>query len=207
MEALIRLVAGLGNPGSDYQGHRHNAGADFVCSLACRAGVELLSRTRFHSRMVNLPESRVRLMVPTTYMNESGIAVSAVLGYYRLLPETLLVVHDELDLPPGEVRIKKGGGTGGHRGLKDIVSHLGGRADFWRLRIGVGHPRENPRMSGTRVDKYLLSRASEEEQACIDAASSAALDSFDQLLAGDSASVMNRLHRRSFACTKAFEQE
>lgn len=194
----IKLVAGLGNPGTRYQHTRHNIGAELVHLLAKEKQLELRQCARFHGQTAALtgPEHKVHLLVPSTYMNESGISIQALLRYYRLPPEAMLVVYDELDLSPGAVKLKYGGGTAGHRGLGSIVQHLGGFSDFWRLRIGVGHPRRHPRLQNMNVKDYLLKPASKEEQAHLDAAVQAAIEQSDRLLTGQWREVMNCLHSR-----------
>ena len=140
----IRLIVGLGNPGTQYQGTRHNAGADFVEALARHAGGSLQSDSKFHGLVgrVTLSDHDLRLLVPTTFMNRSGKSVAAASQFYKIPPGEILVAHDELDIPAGSARFKRGGGHGGHNGLRDIVPALGNNAEFYRLRIGIGHPGE-----------------------------------------------------------------
>ena len=137
----MRLVAGLGNPGRKYQATRHNAGFWWVERLADIAGVALRVEYRFFGRVGRLapPHGDAWLLLPETFMNHSGRAVAALASFYRIAPEDILVVHDELDLAPGTAKLKKGGGAGGHNGVSDIAAQLGSK-DFWRLRIGIGHP-------------------------------------------------------------------
>ncbi|MCZ7600171.1 MAG: aminoacyl-tRNA hydrolase [Gammaproteobacteria bacterium] len=187
----IRLVAGLGNPGAEYRETRHNAGAWFVEALARRFGVVLREEPRFlglHGRASRNGDN-VSLLVPTCFMNLSGQSLAACARFYRIAPGEMLVVHDEIDLDPGTVRLKTGGGHGGHNGLRDIVSHLG--SDFHRLRIGVGHPG-----SAERVVPWVLSRANAEDMRRIGEAIERALDSIDDVLAGDFARAMNVLHQK-----------
>jgi len=143
--AKIRLVVGLGNPGSEYEGTRHNAGAFFVHELARQAGQPLSAESKFfgYTARVTFAGSDLRLLVPSTFMNRSGKSVAAMANFYRITPEEILIAHDELDIPPGQARFKQGGGHGGHNGLRDIDRHIG--QDYWRIRIGIGRP-DNPAM-------------------------------------------------------------
>lgn len=160
----IRLIVGLGNPGPEYEQTRHNAGFWFVDNLAHRVNAPALkkeSRFQAMAARVRIAGQDIWLMEPQTFMNLSGRAVGALARFYRIPVEEILVVHDELDIAPGVARLKKGGSTGGHRGLNDIVSAMGSQ-DFWRLRLGIGHPRTtNPKMA---VIDYVLQRPGNEEQ-------------------------------------------
>ncbi len=170
MRAGIRLVVGLGNPGREYADTRHNAGFWFCERLARRLGVSLAVESRFHGLAGHVRPQGVWLLLPQTFMNRSGQAVGALARFHRIAPAEILVVHDELDIPPGQLRLKFGGGLGGHNGLKDLSAHLGTQ-DYWRLRVGIGHP-------GDRNDvvNYVLKPPRKEEQAEIDAALERALD-------------------------------
>ncbi|MFV0276770.1 MAG: aminoacyl-tRNA hydrolase [Parahaliea sp.] len=196
MSANIQLIAGLGNPGSDYRGTRHNAGADFVEALARAGGANLLSEARFSglTARINFAGHDLRLLIPTTFMNRSGQAVAAMAGFYKIPPEALLVAHDELDIPAGQARLKQGGGHGGHNGLRDIVPALGNNRDFHRLRIGIGHPGHAARVTG-----HVLGKPSADDRARIDASIDEAIATLPLLLAGDSTRAMTRLH--SFKAT------
>jgi PTH1 family peptidyl-tRNA hydrolase len=138
----IQLIVGLGNPGAQYAGTRHNAGADFVVELARQAGAILKKDSKYHGEVAECLFSghKLRLLVPDTFMNRSGKAVAALANFYKMTPEQMLIAHDELDIPPGSARFKFGGGHGGHNGLRDIIPALGNSRDFHRLRIGIGHP-------------------------------------------------------------------
>lgn len=186
----IRLIAGLGNPGREYEATRHNAGFWWVDRLAAGKGVALCPEKKFHglSARLNLAGRELWLLEPQVFMNRSGQAVAALAHFYKIAPQEILVAHDELDLPPGTVRLKQGGGHGGHNGLKDIAAHLGA-ADFWRLRLGIGHP-------GNRdeVVNYVLNPPSREEQVLIDATLDKGLGVLPQLLAGDMQAAMLKLH-------------
>ncbi len=191
MSAAIALIVGLGNPGAAYQGTRHNAGAEFVEHLARRQGASLSRESRFsgNTARIAIDGHDVRLLVPDTFMNRSGLSVGAMAGFFKLQPQQLLVAHDELDLAPGVARFKRGGGHGGHNGLRDIVRALGNATDFFRLRIGIGHPG-----SADRVSPYVLGRAPAGERELGAAAMEAAADALPLLLAGDQAKAMTQLH-------------
>lgn len=189
----VRLLVGLGNPGSKYAGTRHNAGFWFVDAVVARYHADLRKSARFFGESAEITAGRttLRVLKPTTYMNESGRAVAAAVRFYRLPIETVLIAHDEIDLPPGAVRLKRGGGHGGHNGLRDIIPALGS-PDFARLRIGVGHPGDKDAVIG-----YVLNRASAEEKARIDEALERALEQFELIVTGDMQRAMNELHRKS----------
>ena len=187
----IRLLVGLGNPGDKYRQTRHNAGFWLLDSVAARLSVSFKEEKRFQGLVAQAGASGgVRLLKPSTFMNNSGRAVAAVASYFDIAPDEILIAHDEIDLPPGTVRLKRGGGHGGHNGLRDIIPALGS-ADFYRLRIGVGHP-------GTReqVIGYVLARAPAAEQTLIDQCLERALSCMDDWLAGRHERAMNELHRR-----------
>jgi PTH1 family peptidyl-tRNA hydrolase len=141
LQAAPRLIVGLGNPGSDYAETRHNAGFWFCERLAHELGASFARESRYHGHVARarVGGQDIWLLMPQTFMNRSGQAVQALSHFYRIEPAAMLVVHDELDIPPGQMRLKFGGGLGGHNGLKDITAHLGTQ-DYWRLRIGIGHP-------------------------------------------------------------------
>jgi PTH1 family peptidyl-tRNA hydrolase len=187
----LRIVAGLGNPGAEYVRTRHNAGFWFVEELARRHGGSFRLERGFDAELARarIGAHELWLVKPMDYMNNSGRVVAAVMSFYKLPVESLLVAHDELDLLPGVLRLKQGGGAGGHNGLKDLIAH--GGEGFWRLRIGIGHP-------GSRelVTPFVLSRASSAEQMLIDAAILDAADSVPQLLAEGAQTVMQALHTR-----------
>jgi len=191
-EQSIRLIVGLGNPGPKYEDTRHNAGFWLVDLLARRHGVRLLNDSKFHGLLgrVNVNGFDLRLLEPLTYMNRSGRSVAAVVRYFDIAPAQMLIVHDELDLTPGQVRLKQGGGHAGHNGLRDTISALGDR-DFWRLRVGIDHPQDR-----NRVVDYVLSRPGRDEARAIDDSLEAAADSLPDILSGRFSQVMNRLHAR-----------
>jgi len=186
----IRLIVGLGNPGPQYEATRHNVGFWLVDAVAAHNGGQFRVESKFHGLLcrISVAASDLRLLKPGTFMNRSGQSVAAVMRYFDISPDQVLVAHDELDLPVGVVRLKQGGGHAGHNGLRDIIQVLGNR-DFWRLRIGIDHPGDR-----TQVVDYVLSRASRDDEALI-------LDTLDDadrcvpdLINGEFQKVMNRLH-------------
>jgi PTH1 family peptidyl-tRNA hydrolase len=191
-EQAIQLIVGLGNPGPNYQDTRHNAGFWFVERLAERHGGRLLNETKFHGLLgrVRIGGSELRLLQPMTFMNRSGQSVAAVARYFDIAPEQILIAHDELDLPPGQVRLKQGGGHAGHNGLRDTMSALGSR-EFWRLRLGIDHPGDR-----SQVTNYVLGRPGRDEAEAIDAALGLAEGSLSDILAGRFSQAMNRLHTK-----------
>ncbi|WP_431306272.1 aminoacyl-tRNA hydrolase [Sulfuricystis multivorans] len=194
----MRLVVGLGNPGPDYLETRHNAGFWFCERLARELGVPFAREARFHGLIAKrrVGSADFFLLKPQTFMNRSGLSVQAVLHFYRIEPAEMLVVHDELDLPPGQLRLKFGGGLGGHNGLKDITSHLGTQ-DYWRLRIGIGHPGDR-----NQVIDYVLKPPRKEEAAEIDAALDRALAVWPLIINGDFNAAMQRINARPAAPKK-----
>ena len=189
----MKLIVGLGNPGREYERTRHNAGFWFVDALARFHGKSLAAEKKFFGEAGRLTND-CWMLKPTTFMNRSGQAVAALAGCYQIAPEEILVVHDELDLKPGEVKIKLGGGVAGHNGLKDIQARLG-TADFWRLRIGIGHPREEG-LSEQEVVDYVLHRSSAEHQKLIDATLENCLAIWPALARGEMERAMHQLHTR-----------
>jgi PTH1 family peptidyl-tRNA hydrolase len=190
MELAVRLVVGLGNPGPRYAATRHNAGLWFLERLAGSHGIALRHEPGLSSRLGQgeIAGQRVLLAAPEAWMNESGRPVRMVLDYFRIAPERLLVAHDDLDLPPGTARLKRGGGHGGHNGLRDLMAHLG-HGDFTRLRIGIGHPGHRD-----AVTPWVLSPPSAEERTLIDAAIASALEVAGALVRGEWAAAQQRLH-------------
>jgi len=187
----IKLIVGLGNPGSEYRGTRHNAGADFVEELARVGGGSLHAESRYFglADRINFDGHDLRLLIPTTFMNRSGQSVAAMASFFKIAPEQILVAHDELDISPGTARFKRGGGHGGHNGLRDIIPALGNNKDFHRLRIGIGHPGHASRVSG-----YVLSKPSAQDRERIDASITEAIGALPLLLDGDATKAMTRLH-------------
>jgi len=185
----IRLIAGLGNPGREYAQTRHNAGFWLVDELARRHGGSWRREPRFDAELsrVRVAGAELWLVKPQAYMNRSGGVTAAVANFYKIPAASVLVVHDELDLLPGVVRLKQGGGSGGHNGLKDLIAHLG--EDFWRLRLGIGHP-------GSRdlVTDFVLGRASAAEQQLLDDGTYAGADCLPRVLEQGAQQVMKSLH-------------
>jgi len=191
----LRLIVGIGNPGSEYRATRHNAGAWFVERLAQAVGASLGMQAKFQALVGSVRANDGidrRLALPQTFVNRSGQAVAALARFYRIAPEEILIAHDELDLKPGAVKLKEGGGSAGHNGLKDIAASLGTPA-FWRLRIGIGHPREGA-LSEQEVADYVLHRPRLEEQQAIDDAIVRALAIWPSLEVGDTERAMHLLH-------------
>ena len=186
----IRLIVGLGNPGREYETTRHNVGFRWVDELAHLQNLSFKSEAKFHGLAARgqLHGHEMLLLKPQTFMNVSGRAVGALAQFYKIAPVEILVVHDELDLPPGVARLKMGGGHGGHNGLKDIIAHLGSK-DFWRLRIGIGHPGERTDAAG-----YVLNDPRREERKLIDAAMQRALDVAYLVIEGKTEAAMLKLH-------------
>lgn len=186
----IRLICGLGNPGAEYERTRHNAGYWWVDAIAERARADWKKESKFAGWTARVTEGGKEfwLLKPATYMNESGRSVAALMRFYRIEPAELLVVHDELDLPPGSVKLKLGGGTGGHNGLSDIVEVLGTK-DFWRLRVGIGHPGDK-----NRVPDYVLKKATRDEQVAIDPPFERSLDLLPKIATGRLQDAMGWLH-------------
>ncbi|MBB1319219.1 aminoacyl-tRNA hydrolase [Shewanella sp. SR43-4] len=187
----IKLIVGLANPGAEYAQTRHNAGAWYVQELARICSVQLVPESKYFGVTARaiLHGKDVRLLIPTTYMNLSGKSVAALANFFRILPEEILVAHDELDMAPGVAKFKLGGGHGGHNGLKDIIASLGNDKNFHRLRIGIGHPGDKNKVSG-----YVLGRAPAVEQERINAVIDEAVRSTEILFNQDMAKAMHRLH-------------
>ena len=192
MSRPIRLLVGLGNPDPRDARTRHNAGFWFADAVASRWGASFRSQSNFFGDVADcrVGDQRLRLLKPMTYMNNSGRSVAALANFYKLESDEILIAHDEIDLPPGTVRLKRGGGHGGHNGLRDIIPQLG-TPDFARLRIGVGHPGNK-----NAVVSYVLKSAPADEQRAIDDAVALAVDRFPDIVAGEFAAVMNFLHRK-----------
>ena len=190
----MKLVVGLGNPGKKYERTRHNAGFCAVERLAQGLKAVFRSESKFHGRIAKLAHPEIWLLLPATYMNESGRAVAATASFYKIVPREILVVHDELDLPPGSVKLKLGGGLSGHNGLKDIAQSLGSK-DFWRLRIGIGHPRDTAATEQDVVD-YVLHPPRAEEQPAIEDAIARGLGIWPLLAEDKHEAAMLRLHTK-----------
>jgi PTH1 family peptidyl-tRNA hydrolase len=196
-DTVLKLIVGLGNPGDKYARPRHNAGWWFVEALARRHGGVFRAEPKLQSEMarVRVPIAggasvELWLQKPTTFMNRSGAAVAAASHFYKIAPAEVLVAHDELDLPAGVARLKQGGGHGGHNGLRDTSAAIG--ADYWRLRLGIGHPGHKD-----QVLDYVLQRAGADDERAIERAVDESLDIMPLLLAEGAGKAMNRLHTRT----------
>lgn len=193
----LALIAGLGNPGAKYAATRHNAGFQFIARLQAATGLTLAHEKRFNAEVGRLPAAGgdgvgagPRVMTPAVFMNLSGQSVAPLAAFYRIPPPQILVVHDELDLAPGVARIKRGGGHGGHNGLRDLIAKLGG-GDFLRLRIGIGHPGPTAKQE---VSSFVLGKPDTADRAHIDQAIERALGVIDALIAGEVDAAMKQLH-------------
>jgi len=187
----LRLLVGLANPGAQYAQTRHNAGAWFIERLAeqHRTSLSRDAKAFVLTARVSIAGEDVRLLIPTTFMNRSGQAVAALANFYKLTPAEILIAHDELDIAPGQIRLKTGGGHGGHNGLRDSIASLGNQAGFHRLRVGIGHPGNSSQVTG-----FVLGRAPQSEQSLIDQALDEALRCTELMVTGDIAKAMNRIN-------------
>jgi len=189
----IRLLVGLGNPGPEYDGTRHNAGFWWIDAVAAKLGARLVFERSYHGLVARLNRpgrEPLWLLEPQTYMNLSGKSVGALARFFKIAPEEILVAHDELDLLPGQAKLKQGGSHAGHNGLKDIVAQLGS-PDFWRLRLGIGHPGVK-----AEVIHYVLKRPSQEHRQAIEDSIAKSLDALELLLAGEMERAMMKVHAK-----------
>ncbi len=189
----IRMLVGLGNPGPEYAATRHNAGFWWLDAVAGKLGARLAHDRNYHglvARVNRAGTDPLWLVEPQTYMNLSGKSVAALARFFKIAPEQILVAHDELDLLPGQLKLKQGGSHAGHNGLKDIVAQLGS-ADFWRLRLGIGHPGVK-----AEVIDYVLRKPSQEHREAIEQCVALSLQSLDLLLAGEMERAMMKVHRK-----------
>lgn len=193
----IKLFVGLGNPGDKYEATRHNAGFWWIDQLASSTNSRLALEPKFFGVVGKLSTTKLGLTAdtwlikPTTFMNGSGKAVAAIANYYKILPAQILVIHDELDLPPETVKLKKSGGHGGHNGLKDIAAALG-TPDFWRLRLGIGHPGDR-----NEVVNFVLKAPPKDEQTAINQCIDKSIEIVPQLLSGEFEDAMLKLHTKT----------
>ncbi len=187
---MIKLFVGLGNPGPEYEGTRHNAGFWWLDAAAQALGVQLVPERSYHGLVArtNIQGRSVWLLEPQTFMNLSGKSVAALARFYKIAPEEVLVAHDELDLPAGQIKLKRGGGHAGHNGLRDIHAQLGA-SDYWRLRIGIGHPGVK-----AEVIHWVLQKPSPEQRRLIEAAIAHSLQALPALLHGDMAKATLLIH-------------
>ena len=189
---MIRLIVGLGNPGPEYEHTRHNAGFWWVDAAARQLGAPLAYDRSYHGQVdrVNRPQGPVWLLQPMTFMNLSGKSVAPLARFFKIAPAEILVVHDELDLMPGQMKLKQGGGAAGHNGLKDLLAQLGS-PDFWRLRIGIGHP-------GVRAEvaNWVLRKPPLEDRIVIDQNIAESLSALPLLLDGEMARALAKIHAK-----------
>jgi aminoacyl-tRNA hydrolase len=192
MSNKIKMIVGLGNPGSEYEQTRHNAGFWFIDELAWQYKATLKEEKKFFGSVarISISGSDLWLLKPSTFMNRSGQAVAALVQFYKIKPEEILVVHDELDIPCGRIKFKLGGGNGGHNGLKDIQARLG-TPDFYRLRLGIDHPGDRNLVVG-----YVLNKPSPEHRQQIDEAINKSLKAVPMLLAGEWEEAVRFLHSK-----------
>lgn len=192
MSAHVDIIVGLGNPGTEYANTRHNAGFWFVDEVARKFGGSFKPEKKFQGEVARstIHGQQVWLLKPDTYMNLSGQAVLALMQFYKIDLKNILVVHDDLDLPVGDVRLKDGGGHGGHNGLRDIISRCGGNG-FQRLRLGIGHPGNKSKVTG-----HVLKNASGDDQIAIENAIVRAINVLDQIVNGETAKAMQTLHTK-----------
>lgn len=191
MKDNIRLIVGLGNPGSEYEDTRHNAGAWLLAQLARYYNVQLKPEKRFHglAGKAIIKGQEVWLLFPTTFMNKSGLSVQALANFYKIPVNEILVAHDELDLPTGVAKFKHSGGHGGQNGLRDIIAKMGSNKDFYRLRIGIGHPGDKSKVTG-----HVLGKPNKADKNKLIAVIDEALREIDCVVVGDWSGAMNRLH-------------
>jgi len=190
LEDNIQIIVGLGNPGNEYAKTRHNAGFWFIDHLVSQHNLTLKNEAKFLGEIAKLssPSGNIWLLKPTTFMNRSGQSIARLAGFYKIKPEQILVVHDELDLPPGKVKLKQGGGHGGHNGLRDSINQLGSK-NFYRLRLGIGHPGNKEQVVG-----FVLGKTPQSEKLLIESAIDKSFDSIDLILQGNMQKAMNQLH-------------
>lgn len=189
---MIRLLVGLGNPGPEYEATRHNAGFWWIDQAARLLGATLIPERSYHGLVarVNRPDGPIWLLEPMTFMNLSGRSVAALARFFKIAPNEILVAHDELDLLPGQMKMKLGGSHAGHNGLKDIHAQLGS-ADYWRLRLGIGHPGVK-----AEVIDYVLRKPPHEQREAIDKSIEQSLAALDLLLTGDMEKAMMKIHAK-----------
>jgi PTH1 family peptidyl-tRNA hydrolase len=187
----LKLIVGLGNPGPQYRHNRHNVGAWFLQAICRHYRAELRAENRFHgdTARLSIDGNDIRLLLPTTFMNRSGLSVASMCNYFDITPEQMLVAYDEIDFPVGNTRLKAGGGHGGHNGIRDIINALGGANDFYRLRIGVGHPGDK-----NKVANYVLSDPGKDDTIQIEHDIDMALRVLPDIVNGRWNQAMQQLH-------------
>ena len=191
MSQVIKLIVGLGNPGLEYEKTRHNAGAIFLDQLARHFNQNLTPEKKFYGlhAKINMQGQDIHLLFPSTFMNRSGQAVQALCQFYKISPEEVFVAHDELDIPSGTMKLKKGGGHGGNNGLRDIIEKFGGNKEFRRLRLGIGHPGHADKVTG-----HVLGKPSKKENDELNDTIDEAIRYLPEIISGDWAKAMNHLH-------------
>jgi PTH1 family peptidyl-tRNA hydrolase len=189
---MIRLLVGLGNPGPEYEATRHNAGFWWIDEVARKLKASLIPERSYYGLVarVNRPDGPIWLLEPMTFMNLSGKSVAALARFFKIAPEEILVAHDELDLPPGQMKMKLGGGHAGHNGLRDIHAQLGS-ADYWRLRLGIGHPGVK-----SEVVNYVLRKPAPEHREAMEKAIDESMSALDLILSGDMERAMMKIHAK-----------
>ncbi len=191
----IKLIVGLANPGQQYEQTRHNVGAWFIAALAHEYNITLKEDKRFFGFTgkgligSGTKASEVRLLIPTTFMNLSGQSIAATANFYKWTPDNILVAHDELDLSPGQIRLKQNGGHGGHNGLRNTIAQLGNQKNFYRLRIGIGHPGDKNQVTG-----YVLGQPAKSDKMAIETVIQEAVRMIEDTLHGEHDKVMQHLH-------------
>lgn len=187
----VQLIVGLGNPGPEYDQTRHNAGALFVERIAEKYNVSLAVDRKYYGLVgrLTINNQDIKLLIPTTYMNRSGQAVAALSNFFRIPTNAILVAHDELDLPPGVAKLKQGGGHGGHNGLRDIIAQCANQNNFYRLRLGIGHPGDK-----SLVSNFVLSKAPSKERELLTTSIEHSLDILPDIVTGNWDKAMHRLH-------------
>lgn len=195
----LKLIVGLGNPGPQYRHNRHNVGLWFLQAICQQYPAELRAENRFHgdTARVSIDGNDIRLLFPTTFMNRSGLSVASMCNYFDITPEQMLVAYDEIDFPVGNTRLKAGGGHGGHNGIRDIINALGGANDFYRLRIGVGHPGDK-----NKVANYVLSDPGKDDTIQIEHDIDMALRVMPDIVNGRWNQAMQQLHSSDNAESK-----
>ncbi len=188
----IQIIAGLGNPGNEYEKTRHNAGFWFIDQLVSKYNITLKNESKFSAQLgrLNTASGSVWLIKPSTFMNRSGQAIAQLARFYKIQPEQILIVHDDLDLSPGVVKLKQGGGHGGHNGLRDSIAQLADK-NFYRLRLGIGHPGSKEQVVG-----FVLGKTPQSEKILIESAIDKSIDSIELILQGEMQKAMNQLHSK-----------
>lgn len=191
MSKTIKLIVGLGNPGPEYQNTRHNAGAIFLDQLAQQHHQNLKLEKKFHGLYAKITAQNqdLHLLFPNTYMNRSGQAVQAICQFFKISPDEILVVHDDIDLPLGTMKLKQSGGHGGNNGLRDIIDKFGGDKNFNRLRLGIGHPGRAEQVTG-----HVLGRLTQKENEQLSAITGEVIRHLPEITGGEWQKAMNHLH-------------